>query len=720
MRLWQPRLSLCFLVGVLVSSVEADRVFFARSVAYCSQARAIEVEKFLFSYNADRQTISFDVDAGQVDPNLRASLQVELTAYGINAINTTINLCETLLGVLCPLPVYNFVASATLPLPSIVTQDIDIPGIGFIVPDLEATTTVRLLRVEDNSEAVCLTVNLSNGKTVRLTGVSWALAGITIGAVALGLLRGLVALLKRDSVGLERGRQKERVLEIMSWMQFCASSGLLSLKYPLLYQSWTANFAWALMLEPRISPIQNEINDMRNRTGGNLTQLAGTIVGGTEAQTRTVLSGLNVVSPPASQLARNVATNLLVNLADARRHATGLIKRQMTPITTEAAREVPVPEVQETDIVNRVPTGIARYAVSLNISPFNAFATVFFNFLLLMCVFLAIALVVVGPVWILSRRTRQRRDEKQVDEKQSRLAMMDEPSVGRLVSNVLRANALRLLLIAWYPLLIFIFYQWRVGTSDAWAPIVLSVFTFLFTAGALVVLAAMTLVHLHKRRRQHSDLRPGPNAPLTNAFKQSRWWFYLPTLLATFVRAAFISFAQRHGWVESVALVVIEVLVLVSMCIFTPFSDKSSNGMQIIIQILRCIICAALISFNQSIGLNEIVRTAVGAVIAVVEAVVVVFLFILVMIDFVDCIFYIFRKPDYEPTRRTWYGRKIKTPASTDMTQLDGQPVASRTAAGDETTSNSSTLGRNHNSSPMADKNASPAVLQSRPIEEPS
>lgn len=65
---------------------------------------------------------------------------------------------------------------------------------------------------------------------------------------------------------------------------------------------------------------------------------------------------------------------------------------------------------------------------------------------------------------------------------------------------------------------------------------------------------------------------------------------------------------QNYGWVQTVALVAIEFIVFVAMCIFTPFNDKSSNGMNITIQILRCIISGALIVFNRSIGLNEIIR----------------------------------------------------------------------------------------------------------------
>lgn len=70
-----------------------------------------------------------------------AKLEFSLNAYGIDAVNTTIDLCSLLGGILCPLPTYDFVGSATLPLPAEVGDSIDIPGIGYWIPDLEATAT---------------------------------------------------------------------------------------------------------------------------------------------------------------------------------------------------------------------------------------------------------------------------------------------------------------------------------------------------------------------------------------------------------------------------------------------------------------------------------------------------------------------------------------------------------------------------------------------------
>ena len=52
-----------------------------------------------------RQTnaVSFEISAASVTPNLEATLALQVDAYGINAINISLNLCDELGGVLCPL-----------------------------------------------------------------------------------------------------------------------------------------------------------------------------------------------------------------------------------------------------------------------------------------------------------------------------------------------------------------------------------------------------------------------------------------------------------------------------------------------------------------------------------------------------------------------------------------------------------------------------------------
>ncbi|GJN91192.1 hypothetical protein Rhopal_004210-T1 [Rhodotorula paludigena] len=762
----------------IVPSVLAERRFYARAVSYCSESRAIEINQFLLQYFPDESlfgsgagAISFDIAAASVDPNLNANLQFSLTAYGIDAVNTTIDLCSLLGGILCPLPTYDFVGSATLPLPAEIGDSIDIPSVGYWIPDLEATAIVRLLRVEDNSEAACLRVDLSNGKTVKFASVSWALGGLAIGCVLLSALWFLVGTLVYPSAAIlassaassphvnalwaSLGRRKERLFLLMSLLQFVATTGVLTVHYPIIYESYTSNFAWALGLI-RVNPVITAIDDLRNSTGGNLTQLAGTstLVGGTDAINSILSQRDKVVAalPSASEVANALLTEIGKSLGPQRsspapsQHSTlagralslagaasaALVRRQIQDGTvgadaTSPEEAVAVPEVQETDTLNAIEPGLPLYLVTNDISPFDAFMVVFINFLFLCCVAIGLA-ILGGAFWALIRwaqrrkanRSRRRLGVATTDalyEGQGSYGTGWRATVRRRTSGVfmtvLRACTLRLLVIMWYPLLLFTFFQWTLGSADSYAPIVLSVFTIVLTTASILVLAIRFVILARRALRSStltaedgvpdtaphslaSPFRPTPSAvpatvnpdpsrallkaerrdveafacgqflanrlaphsPFWNAYKvRSRratakrrnwfkgrgWWFGLVELvLAPFVTALFIGFAHESGWTQTIALLVIQALVFLAMCIWSPYEDKSSNFTHIFWALCRVVIAGALIAFNPSFELNEIARVGIGAVLLVIESVLVVLFFVLLVIDFVQlCIFFV-------------------------------------------------------------------------------
>ncbi|GEM07882.1 DUF907 domain protein [Rhodotorula toruloides] len=726
----------------------------------------MEVKKFLLEYEPDQGpagTISFDISAASVESNLNANLQLGLVAYGINAINTTIPLCDILGGVLCPLPQYDFVGSATIPLPTSLAGTIHIPGAAYWIPDLEATAYVRLLRVSDGSEAACLRVDLANGKTTRWASVSWALGGLAIGCVLLSALWFLVGTLVYPAASLSSttsptdpnaawaslGRRKERLFLLMSLLQFVATTGLLSIDYPIIYEAFTSNFAWSLGLI-RETPVVHAIDNLRARTGGNLTQLAGRsgLVGGTEAL-KSIYSRSSVVYPSAGEIATTLLEEIGHSLSSksastpspARRafdllssiSTVHLARRQFgNPMSgvpsTNPSQAVAVPDVQETNTLTAVHYGIPHFLVNLDISPFDGYLLVFINFLFLCCIAIALA-ILGGLVWALirlvQRRSRARRAARNgYSGEQAKVGYEDKRRTasgcfGALrrrtsgtFATLLRAGTLRLLLIAWYPLLVFTFFQWTLGSSDSYAPIVLSVFTSVLTTLALFILAIRffflarralrprltsvedTLAPYGETEVLASPFRPAPAAPpvttnpnpkralrkaerqdietfavgqflarglapyspFWNAYKvrsrrataQKRnwwkgrgWWFGLvELLLVPLVTALFVGFAHRSGWTQTVALVTIQGLVFLATCIWTPYEDKSLNATRILWAICRILIAGALVAFNPSIGLNEIVRVAIGAVLAVIISVLVILFFILLLIDFVQlCVF---------------------------------------------------------------------------------
>ncbi|GAA5871275.1 hypothetical protein JCM3774_000898 [Rhodotorula dairenensis] len=757
--------------AVLAADIaSAERRFYASSVSYCSSARAIEVEKFLLEYLPDYPpygAISFDISAASVSENLNANLNFDLTAYGINAINTTVELCSLLGGILCPLPQYDFVGSATIPLPPSVGQDINIPEIGYWIPDLEATATVRLVRVSDGSEAACLRVDLSNGLTVRHGWVSWILGGLVLICVLLSTLWFLAGTLAYPAASLVApasplaanaawaalGRRKERLFLVFSLYQFVATTGLLSLRYPNVYASWTGNYAWSLGLI-RETPVANAIDELRNNTGGNLTRLAGTsgLVGGTEALrsifSNTVQKEPSIASVLGSAVLTAVIDGLVSGSAAANSATTSLAARSVRTAsslvphfnkrqaaTGVQAAALPVPVVQnQPDPYNIVHTGIPKWLVSLDISPYDGFMVVFFNFLFLCAI--AIALILLGAaVWALLRFASRRRANKRRRALGISLAEDEKRGISGTDSGdgrrrrfgrvrgvfhgpfwtVVRANTLRLLMISWYPILLFTFYQWTLGSSDSYAPIVLSVFTAVFTTAAILILAIRfvilarralrpgptvgaeesafdpmrekQLVHsspfqstpalepvnpnpdpkhaLKKAERRDVErywtgtflaCRLGPYSPFWNAYKlRSRrttskrrnwwkgrgWWFgLLDLILAPVLTALFIGFAQESGWTQSIALVVIEALLFLVICCWTPYEDKSSNATHIFWAACRVVIAGALIPFNASLELNEIARTAIGFILAVIEMVLAALFGLLLAIDLVQLIIF--------------------------------------------------------------------------------
>jgi hypothetical protein len=77
-------------------------------VAYCSEAKAVLVNQFDISYFKANHSVVFQISAASVEPNLNISANIYAVAYGMQLLNYTINLCDYLEGVLCPLPQINF------------------------------------------------------------------------------------------------------------------------------------------------------------------------------------------------------------------------------------------------------------------------------------------------------------------------------------------------------------------------------------------------------------------------------------------------------------------------------------------------------------------------------------------------------------------------------------------------------------------------------------
>lgn len=320
-------------------------------------------------------------------------------------------------------------------------------------------------------------------------------------------------------------RRKERLLLLTNLLQFAATTGILSLEYPIIYDSFTANFAFSLGLI-RETPIQAGIDSLRNGTGGNLTRLAGSrnLVGGTEATKGIFTRGQSqrarrsVIAPGPVPSIEEVTRALFDKLGQRLAQGSALVegaKKLAKRQATEPTSAIAIPSVQQQDTINAVNYGIPHALVKLyvffpsvypfatatgsnlvfsqnsDMSPYNAFMTVFINFLFLMAIVVALALL--GAVfWVAltsiakhkaKKRGRElgKNDDAYVrgDEKTGWKGVgwrgLSRRGSGPFMS-VLRAGSLRLLLVAWYPLALFTFYQWTIGTRDVSSETIFYVF----------------------------------------------------------------------------------------------------------------------------------------------------------------------------------------------------------------------------------------------------
>lgn len=124
------------------------------SVTYCSPPETLLIQQFDIAYFAKNQSIWFNISAASVvrgsllskalphfplkDPNVNVTANVMLNVYGMHPVNFTIDLCSLFSGALCPLPMYNFTGSDSIPIPSSLGVSDKIPSIAFQIPDLEA------------------------------------------------------------------------------------------------------------------------------------------------------------------------------------------------------------------------------------------------------------------------------------------------------------------------------------------------------------------------------------------------------------------------------------------------------------------------------------------------------------------------------------------------------------------------------------------------------
>ncbi|KAJ2911347.1 hypothetical protein MD484_g9067, partial [Candolleomyces efflorescens] len=599
------RATFVFLLFSLSSSGHAreDSVF-TSSVTYCNPPDTLLISRFEVAYFSHNQSVSFNVSAASVQPDVNVTANLFLNVYGMKPVNLTLDFCNILGGALCPLPQYNFTGADSITLPKSLDVASRIPAIAFKIPDLEGYAQLSLTDATTGKTRACVQATLANGWSTHQKAVEWATGGVAIAALLLSL--GVSALVV-DAI------PTFRFLDLMSLYQTIGTSALLSLNYPSIYRAFTLNFAWTLGLFPtsESSPIQNSINRMRHLTGG---RLADSSSGSAVQFVNRRLSPYNGVAAASTSLPLSDLFRREVVTSYARRFSE--FAGVPTVASHLAKRETIKGEVQTvtSDSSNVLQAGLPIYVNSVNVSTSNAFMTAFFCALMLFAVGLAVLALGYGVSVLLNRR----RAQTQVQTEKS----SEEPPFDYL--SFARSWILRLVLISCMPLLIFIFYQWTL--KDSWLSIFLSVLTLVALLAA-IGWPTFTTLRLAKRRGGASELYAPDekhllvNAPLYAQYRVQRYYFFLVTLVAMVLRAIFIAFAKNSAAAQIALIVTLEGLVVISYIVLKPYPTRGGDVYGTYLAIVRLVCSGLMIAFLPSLNVSPIPRVVIGAVIAVIFAV---------------------------------------------------------------------------------------------------
>jgi hypothetical protein len=475
-----------------------------------------------------------------------------------------------------PVPEGSFAASGEQSIPeNYISQ---IPAIAFNVPDLDSQATLQLKAADGDQELACITSQVNNGKSLSVPSAKYVAAGIAGAALAVS---GLSALAGAGQAGAPT--TSPTFIEVMGWFQSMALNGMMTAQAPSVYQSFSKNFAFSTGLIPW-QGMQESIDSFRNRTGGNLTEDSVAFL--KHATVVRTENGHNVTK-------RGLEPILLWARDELNASING----------TEAA-----PEDSKIMVYAH---GMQAYVNELSIPNGNTFMTV------LLIVAIVFAAVTVGillfkvilETWALFGNFPRRLT-----------------SFRKQYWWVLARTITNLVLLLYGVWTLYCVYQFKNG--DSWAAKVLAGVTLAVFTAILGFFTWKIWSIAQKFKKMEGD-----NSALYNNkevwrkykifyenYKKSYWWLFIPAIVYMFARGCVIAGADGHGLAQAAGQLIVEALMLIVLLWSRPYSLKSGNWINIIIQVVRVISVVCILVFVEELGVAQTTKTVTGLVLVVVQA----------------------------------------------------------------------------------------------------
>ena len=474
------------------------------------------------------------------------------------------------------MPQGNFAATGQQTIPDkFISQ---IPAIAFSVPDIDSQATMQLTAKDGGQDLACITSQVSNGQSLSTAGVQYVAAGIAGAALAVS---GLASLAGAGQAGAPSS--SPTFGDVIGWFQAMALNGMMSADVPGVYRSWSKNFGFSTGLV-YWEGMQVSIDNFRSKTGGNLSD-------------------------------NNVAYLKNATLIHVNQNVS-LTKRSLDTVLLWARDELNTnvngsSTSQGDGKISHAVKGIQGYVEQFTIPDGNTFMTVLLIFAIVIAAITVGILLfkVILETWALCGSFPKR------------LTSFRKRYWWTLAKTL--TNLVLLLYGIW---VLYCIYQFKQG--DSWGARTLAGITLIaFTA----VLAFFTwriwsIAHKYKKLEGNSAALYDDKevwrkySIFYENYKKSYWWVFIPFIIYMFARGCVIAGADGHGFAQAAGQLVVESLFLIVLLWSRPYSLKSGNWINIIIQVIRVLSVVCILLFVEELGMTQTTKTVTGLVLVVVQA----------------------------------------------------------------------------------------------------
>jgi hypothetical protein len=523
----------------------------------------------LFSvvFTPDNRTITFNV-VGTSTITGNVTMLVDVKAYGATVISRTVDPCtmEALAG-MCPMTNGPLKMNSNFNnlSPDVINA---IPSLTYGVPDIDLKVTVKI-DSSSGQQLACLEARLVTSQTVNLLGVKWATAAVIgLAVLASAVISGLGHLNAAAHIA-------SYALSLFSYFQAVAICGLVAVYLPPLALAWTLDFDWTMGIIT-VNFLQRLATWYQKATGGTPSTLLNTLTTtSVNIQKRAeIAAGALAIEPAGSLMKRVVGTS------------------QSGSYTV---------------------TGASRIAFVNNMETTNLFLTglIFFNIFIILTI---IAVLLFKLFCEFAAKAKWMKKDSFQDFRN-----------GYLV--VLKGIMFRIILIGFPQMSILCL--WEFYQVDSPAEVVLAVFYFFGMCGTLGWAAVKVILLARRSQQMHKNpayiLYSDPNALnkwgfLYVQFRATAYYYIVPVLVYSLLKAMFIGLAQKSGTAQAVGLVVIESAALISASVLRPWMDKSTNSINIAICAINFINAIILLLCANPFGMPDIGVSISGAAFFIINA----------------------------------------------------------------------------------------------------